>query len=151
MIVLFLVSVGTERYVTRHVADPAETVEVTAFQWGWQFHYPAEGVTVTGSGNDHPPELVLPAGVTTQLELSARDVVHSFYVPQFLEKRDLIPGIHNVVDVTPSRTGVFPGRCAEYCGLDHWRMDFAARVVPEDEFRRWAQQQAAQQQAAARP
>jgi cytochrome c oxidase subunit 2 len=138
VIVLFLVSTSTERRVTRAAAHPAETVRVTAFQWGWEFHYPAEGVTITGSGNERPPELVLPAGVTTRLELEAHDVVHSFFVPEFLEKKDLVPGLHNVLDVTPTRVGVFAGRCAEYCGLDHWRMDFSARVLPEPEFRRWA-------------
>jgi cytochrome c oxidase subunit 2 len=143
VVVLFVLSVGTERLVTRVSAEPAEVVEVTAFQWGWEFHYPAEGVTVTGSGNDPPPQLVLPVGVTTRLKLEAHDVIHSFFVPEFLEKRDLVPGLHNVLDVTPTRTGVFTGHCAEYCGLDHWRMDFSARVMPEPEFRQWARQQAA--------
>lgn len=142
VIVLFVLSVGTERLVTKRSARPDVIVEVTAFQWGWEFHYPAEGVTVSGSGNDPPPELVLPVGVTTRLQLEAHDVIHSFYVPQFLEKRDLVPGLHNVLEVTPTRAGVFAGRCAEYCGLDHWRMDFRARVVTLDEFRRWAQTQA---------
>lgn len=139
VIVLFLVSVATERRVTKVSATPAEVVKITAFQWGWEFRYPAEGVTVTGSGNDPPPELVLPVGVTTRLELAAHDVIHSFYVPEFLEKRDLVPGLDNALDVTPIRTGVFAGRCAEYCGLDHWRMDFSARVVPDPEFRQWLQ------------
>jgi cytochrome c oxidase subunit 2 len=147
VIVLFVLSVGTERRVTRRSAGPVEVVEVTAFQWGWEFHYPAEGVTVTGAENDPAPELVLPVGTTTRLKLEAHDVIHSFFVPEFLEKRDLVPGLHNVLDVTPTRTGVFVGHCAEYCGLDHWRMDFSARVVVADEFRRWARQ-AAQQQAA---
>ncbi|HEY3241053.1 MAG TPA: cytochrome c oxidase subunit II, partial [Acidimicrobiia bacterium] len=61
--------------------------------------------------------------------------------PEFLEKRDLVPGLHNVLEVTPTKVGVFAGRCAEYCGLDHWRMDFRARVVTLDEFRRWAEAQ----------
>jgi cytochrome c oxidase subunit 2 len=141
VVVLFILSTATEREVTRTAARPAETVRVTAFQWGWEFHYPVEGVTVTGSGNEQPPQLVLPVGVTTRLELEAHDVIHSFFVPEFLEKKDLVPGLHNVLDVTPSRTGVFAGRCAEYCGLDHWRMDFSARVVPEADFRRWAETQ----------
>jgi len=81
--------------------------------------------------------------VTTRLELVSHDVIHSFYVPRFLEKRDLVPGLDNAIDVTPTKTGVFPGRCAEYCGLDHWRMDFSARVLPEPEFRQWAQAQGA--------
>ena len=139
--VLFAVSTGTERLVTRSASHPAETVEVTAFQWGWEFRYPAEGVTITGTGNHPGPELVLPVGVTTRLKLEAHDVIHSFFVPEFLEKKDLVPGLHNVLDVTPTRTGVFAGRCAEYCGLDHWRMDFSARVIPENEFRRWVQAQ----------
>jgi cytochrome c oxidase subunit II len=142
VIVLFVVSTGVERRVTRAVARPAETVRVTAFQWGWEFHYPAEGVTITGSGNERPPELVLPLGVTTRLELEAHDVIHSFFVPEFVEKEDLVPGLHNILNVTPTRTGLFAGRCAEYCGLDHWRMDFKARVLPEPDFRRWATEQA---------
>ena len=141
--VLFTLSFSRERSVTKVSSTPGEVVRVTAFQWGWEFHYPAEGVTVTGSGNSPGPELVLPAGVTSRLELVSHDVIHSFYVPQFLEKRDLVPGLDNAIDVTPTKTGVFAGRCAEYCGLDHWRMDFSARVVAEPEFRRWAQQQAA--------
>jgi cytochrome c oxidase subunit II len=141
VVVLFFLSTGTERKVTRAAAHPAETVRVTAFQWGWEFHYPAEGVTITGSGNERPPELVLPEGVTTRLELEAHDVVHSFFVPEFLEKKDLVPGLHNVLDVTPTKAGAFAGRCAEYCGLDHWRMDFSARVLPETEFRQWAEAQ----------
>ena len=144
---LFAFSVARERFVTEVSANPANIVQVTAFQWGWEFHYPASGVTITGSGNTPGPELVLPAGVTTRLELEAHDVIHSFYVPEFLEKRDLVPGLHNVLDITPTRTGVFAGRCAEYCGLDHWRMDFSARVLPEPEFRRWAESQAGGQQA----
>lgn len=139
VIVLFVFSVGTERRVTKVSAEPAGVVRVTAFQWGWEFRYPAEGVTITGSGNDPGPELVLPLGVTTRLELVAHDVIHSFYVPQFIQKRDLIPGIDNALDVTPTKAGRFAGRCAEFCGLDHWRMDFSARVVPEPEFRRWLQ------------
>jgi cytochrome c oxidase subunit II len=143
VVVLFAVSVGRERLVTKVSAEPAGVVRVTAFQWGWEFRYAAEGVTITGSGNDPPPELVLPAGVTTRLELAAHDVIHSFYVPEFLEKRDLVPGLDNALDITPTRTGIFAGRCAEYCGLDHWRMDFSARVLPEREFRQWVQAQRA--------
>lgn len=143
VIVLFVVSVGTERRVTKVSAEPARVVRVTAFQWGWEFRYPAEGVAITGTGNDPGPELVLPLDVTTRLELAAHDVIHSFYVPQFIQKRDLIPGIDNALDVTPTKAGTFAGRCAEFCGLDHWRMDFSVRVLPEPEFRRWLEAQRA--------
>jgi cytochrome c oxidase subunit 2 len=58
-------------------------------------------------------------------------------VPDFLSKRDLIPGIDNTIDVTPTETGEYVGRCAEFCGLDHWRMNFSVRVVPPEEFEAW--------------
>jgi cytochrome c oxidase subunit 2 len=80
---------------------------------------------------------VLPRGETTRFELESVDVVHSFWVPDFLEKRDLIPGVDNEIDLTPIREGTYTGRCAEFCGLDHWRMYFHLRVVSGEEFDAW--------------
>jgi cytochrome c oxidase subunit 2 len=77
---------------------------------------------------------VLPAGQTVRLELRTVDVIHSFWVPEFLTKRDLIPGIDNSVDITPNRVGTFDGKCAEYCLLDHWRMTFIVQIVPPEQF-----------------
>jgi cytochrome c oxidase subunit 2 len=76
---------------------------------------------------------VLPAGQTTRLVLTTTDVIHSFWVPAFLQKRDLIPGVDNAVDVTPTELGTFDGKCAEFCALDHWRMTFTVQVVPPDQ------------------
>jgi cytochrome c oxidase subunit 2 len=124
--------------VTQSRIDPKRrpdlTVDVTGFQWGWRFHYPAQHVTISGSGVEAPPVLVLPEGRTTRLVLRTTDVIHSFWVPSFLSKRDLIQGVRNSVDVTPTATGTYDGRCAEYCGLDHWRMSFVLRVVPANRF-----------------
>jgi cytochrome c oxidase subunit 2 len=140
--VLFGFSVATEDNVNRLDPEPAAVVEVLGFQWSWQFHYPEEGVTVTGEPGE-PPELVLPLGRPAQLDLVAADVAHSFWVPDFLSKRDLIPGVHNEIDVTPTELGSYVGRCAEFCGLDHWLMSYTVRVVPEDEYEEWlAEQQA---------
>src|SRR3954465_5408469 len=119
--VLFGVSVAAEQRITRTADHPALTVDVTGFQWGWKFEYPQQHVTVLGTGEVTPPQLVLPAGQTTQLVLRTPDVNHSFWVPQFLEKRDLIQGVDNIIDITPTAVGTYDGRCAEYCGLDHWR------------------------------
>ena len=133
---LFALSVGAERKIT-HVSDrPDERVTVVGFQWGWTFTYPDHGITVSGTA-DKPPLLVLPANRTTQLDLRANDVIHSFWVPRFLTKRDLIPGIENAIDVNPTEVGQWVGRCAEYCGLDHWRMNFEVQVVSPAEFARW--------------
>ncbi len=94
-----------------------------------------QGVMVTGSGSaGEQPRLVLPQGQTVRLVLRTADVIHSFWVPELLTKRDLIPGIDNSIDITPNRLGTFDGHCAEYCLLDHWRMTFILEIVPPDQF-----------------
>lgn len=140
--VLFGFSWASELDVTESDPDAATRVDVVGFQWSWQFVYPDEGVTVTG-GPGEPPELVLPVGEPSELTLRTDDVNHSFWVPDFLSKRDLIPGVDNSITVTPTETGSYTGRCAEFCGLDHWRMYFSVRVVPADEFDSWLAEQAA--------
>ncbi len=136
VIALFVVTLRAQRPVTRVSGSPGVRVEVTAFQWGWRFAYPAHDVTVLGDSNT-PPTLVLPLGITTRLELASPDVIHSFFVPAFLEKKDLVPGTVNRMDVTPTRVGRYAGYCAEYCGLDHTRMTFDVEVVEQPAFERW--------------
>jgi cytochrome c oxidase subunit 2 len=141
--VLFFFSVRTEQEVTSVSSKPAVEVDVIGFQWGWQFRYAGEGFTVDAPPGEKP-ELVLPVGAPSNLELVTTDVNHSFWVPRFLSKRDLIPGVDNEITVTPTEVGTHEGRCAEFCGLDHWRMAFTVRVVPMAEYRDWvAGQQAA--------
>jgi cytochrome c oxidase subunit 2 len=132
--VLFAFSVAVEHKVNREVAQPDLVVNVTGFQWGWQFDYPDQHVTITATANESRPQLVLPVGRTSRLVLRTQDVNHSFWVPPFLVKRDMIAGVDNTIDVTPDRVGTYDGRCAEYCSLDHWRMVFVVRVVPADQF-----------------
>jgi len=119
------------------VDDPDLVVDVTGFQWSWQFDYADDGITVTG-GPEAPPELVVPAGSTVRLNLRTDDVIHSIWVPEFLGKRDLIPRVDNEIDVEVTEEGVWTGRCAEFCGLDHWQMNFTVRAVSPDEFDAWA-------------
>jgi cytochrome c oxidase subunit 2 len=135
--ILFGFSVAAEQRITDTVDRPPVTVNVTGFQWGWKFEYPSEGVTVLGTGEVTPPELYLPVGQPVQLTLRTTDVNHSFWVPRFLVKRDLIQGVDNVIDITPTEIGRYDGRCAEYCGLDHWRMDFIVNVVSKTDFDNW--------------
>jgi len=147
--VLFFFSVRTEHEVTAVSKRPAVRVEVVGFQWGWQFRYLGQGFTIDAPPGEKP-QLVLPLDAAANLKLVSTDVNHSFWVPDFLSKRDLIPGVDNEITVTPSRTGTFEGRCAEFCGLDHWKMGFTVRVVPRAEFDRWlARQQAAGGRASA--
>ena len=140
--VLFGVSWAAEGPVTDVGPDPAARVDVIGFRWSWQFAYPDEEVVVTGEPG-RGPELVIPVGRPVQLRLISADVAHSFWVPDFLSKRDLIPGIDNTIDVTPTETGEYVGRCAEFCGLDHWRMNYSVRVVSDDEYEEWLDEQRA--------
>src|SRR5918997_3649534 len=137
---LFGFSVATERNATGLDPDPAAHIDVVGFQWSWQFVYTDEDITVTGEPGE-PPEMVLPLGRPVQLELISNDVNHAFWVPDFLSKRDLIPGVENSITVTPTETGSYIGRCADFCGLDHWQMYFSVRVVPEDEYEAWIDDQ----------
>jgi cytochrome c oxidase subunit 2 len=142
VVVLFTMTMRTQNRVTRQSDTPDVTVEVTGFQWGWRFRYPTEGVTVVGDANN-PPTLVLPVGASVRLRLVAADVIHSFFVPTFLVKRDMIPGVDNSLEIRPTETGHFPGVCAEFCGLDHWRMSFDVEVVTPSQFQSFVADQQA--------
>jgi cytochrome c oxidase subunit 2 len=137
---LFYATFGVEQKVDSTSAEPQLTVDVTAFDWSWRFSYPGSGVTVTGLPG-HPPTLVLPEGRVVRIVLTSADVIHAFYVPDLLFKRDAIPGRVNVFQIVPDRTGTFRGQCAEFCGLDHARMTFLVRVVPGADFDTWVARQ----------
>ncbi|MBV8343547.1 MAG: cytochrome c oxidase subunit II [Candidatus Eremiobacteraeota bacterium] len=134
VLALFGVTFAIEMPIDR-VADPPNRVAVTAFRWSWRFEYPG-GLTTLGTPMA-PPTLYLPAGQPTEIDLRSADVTHSFWVPAFLFKRDAIPGMNNVFEVTPNRTGRFLSRCAQFCGLDHALMTFVVRVVPSASYARY--------------
>jgi len=141
---LFYFAYEAEARVDAVSEHPNLIVRVNAYRWGWQFTY-AGGPVVGGSTHSPvlsspvapPPELVLPVNRTTRIELTSSDVTHSFWVPDFLFKRDAIPGQMTSFDLEPNRLGSFPGRCAQFCGFDHAYMTFSVRVVSPDEFAAW--------------
>ncbi len=140
--VLFGVTFATVRSIDKKDANPDLTVVVTGFQWQWQFDYPASGARVTGS-DTVKPELVLPAGESVRFELTSLDVIHSFWIPGFRFKRDVFPGQTQTFDVDiTDRTGDYPdtGVCAEFCGLDHYKMRFSVRIVTPAEFTQWLEE-----------
>jgi cytochrome c oxidase subunit 2 len=136
VLVLFAFSWTVQNDVDALSSNPDLTVEVRGFQWQWQFHYRDDDVTVSGLP-DRTPVMVLPVGETVRFVLTSRDVIHSFYVPDFLFKRDVIPGVKNRFDITVDKPGMFRGYCAEFCGLDHARMTFAVRGVSKADYRDW--------------
>jgi cytochrome c oxidase subunit 2 len=133
---LFALTVRTERAVDARPPRPAVTVHVTGFTWQWRFEYVGLGVVVVGSP-ERSPEMVLPAGERARFVLTSNDVIHAFYVPGFLFKRDAIPGRVNEFEVVAPSPGTWRGQCAEFCGLGHATMNFTVRVVPPAEFRAW--------------
>jgi cytochrome c oxidase subunit 2 len=135
--VLFGFTLNTQRKVEKRHDSPM-VVEVTGFQWQWRFRYPAQQVEVSGgpvnAARDNVPTMVLPVGKPVRVVLTSRDVIHAFWVPQFLFKKDNVPGRTNEFDLTVTKPGEYVGRCAEFCGLEHDRMTFRVRAVNESEF-----------------
>lgn len=106
-------------------------INVTAKKWDWDFAYTSADSTFVFD------EVVVPVGQTVRFDVTAVDVLHSFYLPAFRIKEDAVPGKINTYSVTPNRTGIFDIACTEYCGQYHWKMYKQMRVVSMDEYAAW--------------
>ncbi len=111
-------------------------VKAIAQQFAWKFEYGDYGGLTSG-------ELVLPVGEQAEFTMDALDVIHSFWVPEFGQKMDAVPGIATTILVTPTRTGEFAVVCTELCGLGHATMRAKARVVTRAEFDAWVKKEQA--------
>jgi cytochrome c oxidase subunit 2 len=130
---------STLAQVDKQDPNPTVKIRVEGFQWEWTFYYLNEGVFTTGKTLVKPAEMVVPVDEPISIELESRDVIHSFFVPAFLFKRDVIPGRHNTFSFTANQLGTFPGQCAEFCGLYHSKMTFVLRVVTSSDYLAWIQ------------
>jgi cytochrome c oxidase subunit 2 len=123
------------------VLAPASTgdvsIHVTAKQWWWRVEYMTPGGTIETAN-----EIRLPVGQRIDVHLASLDVIHSFWVPSLAGKMDMIPGRRTRLALEPTRTGVFQGTCAEYCGASHAHMAFSVVVMEPDGFRAWLDAQA---------
>jgi cytochrome c oxidase subunit 2 len=146
--VLFAFTVNVQNYVDIDAPDPDLRVDVTAFQWNWEFEYPdapaADGRPVSTLGtSDTIPLLVLPTERRIEFTQASNDVIHSFFVPEFLFKRDVFPmpevnDQDNVWQIDAiEREGAFVGRCAELCGTYHAMMNFEVRAISPALFDQW--------------
>jgi cytochrome c oxidase subunit 2 len=149
MVVVFFYFTDRDQQAIDNRSEPADVVvDVRGKQWAWDFNYKAgdvieedvyeAGVQTNLTGNtidmEQLPTLYLPVNKSVDLELNARDVIHSFWVPAFLQKRDMIPGKTNYIRFTPTKEGTYDGKCAELCGEYHSEMLFRVKVVSESEF-----------------
>lgn len=138
--VLFFYTVQTQNAVLAKEPSPKHTITVVAQKWSWTFSYlesanPDVGTDVHEIGTiDKIPDLYLPVDQSVRFNLSSADVIHSFYVPGFYFKLDVMPGLANSFDLTPSKVGTFQGRCAELCGTYHSAMLFTVHVVSEADY-----------------
>ncbi len=139
--VLFFYTVQSQNALAAKVTDrPVHTVNVLGQKWSWTFNYmeadnPEVGAIVHDTGTiEDFPDLYLPVNKPVRFNLNSADVIHSFWVPEFYFKLDVIPGRLNSFDVTPTKEGTFLGKCAELCGTYHAAMLFNVHVVSEAEF-----------------
>ena len=126
------------------IENPDVTIEVVAKQWSWDFNYVNENVYFSGiqaqfTGTEENimetlPTLYLPVGKSVQIDLTSRDVIHSFWVVDFLYKKDMFPAMTNHMYFTPLKEGTYVGKCAELCGEYHSMMLFNVKVVSEAEY-----------------
>lgn len=124
--------------VTERSGEPGLTIHVRGAQWWWDIDYVRPGHEPVTVAN----ELHLPVGRRVDVKVTSSDVIHSFWVPPIAGKMDMIPGRVNELSLEPTRTGVFRGTCAEFCGESHARMSLLVVVEEPDAFERWLAHQA---------
>ncbi len=121
-------------------SPPQHTIRVVGQKWSWTFNYMEQnnskvGAVVHDVGTiENFPDLYLPLNQKVRFELESADVIHSFWVPEFYFKLDVIPGRTNAFEVTPTKEGEFLGKCAELCGSYHSAMLFNVHVVSEEKY-----------------
>jgi cytochrome c oxidase subunit 2 len=143
VLVLFYFTVRVQDHTLAAASESGKadhTVTVVGQQWSWTFNYDKDPAldgktTVFEAGTPaHQPTLELPVGKSVEIHLHSPDVDHSFWVPAFLFKMDVIPGRDNHFSFTPTRIGTYQGRCAELCGTYHSRMLFNVKIVSEADY-----------------
>jgi cytochrome c oxidase subunit II len=144
---LFAFTARDQTAIETRYDNPATVIDAYGKQWAWDFDYAKEkvyevGVQAQPAADPHKdgfvessiPTLYLPVGQKTEIRLRTRDVNHSFWVIDFLYKKDLIAGQTNYWDFTPTRIGTYEGKCAELCGEYHSRMLFNVKVVSQADY-----------------
>jgi cytochrome c oxidase subunit 2 len=139
--VFFFHTVTAQNAILKEVKNPDHEIIVVGSKWQWAFDYLDEQAVDGGDVFDvgtpaDPANLYLPVNESVRFVLKSPDVIHSFWIPEFYFKLDVVPGKKpfNQFDVTPTRKGTFTGRCAELCGLYHSRMIFKVHVVSRAEY-----------------
>lgn len=131
--VLFAFTLRDQTILTKNTGTATNHVTVVGYQWQWSFQYDDDKAYDVGTVAA-PPTLWLPVNKRVQFTLLSPDVIHSFWVPDFLFHMDVVPGRVNKFELTPDTIGTFKGRCAELCGAQHARMIFNVKVVSQADY-----------------
>lgn len=134
--VLFYYTARDEaKIIAKEPTKVMHTIDVTGFQWSWQFGYKDGGdkAVVTGTPAN-PPTLVLPQGERVAFNIYSNDVVHGFWIPAFMIQIQNLPGMKNHIEFTANKLGEYPGRCNILCGRNHSQMVFKVKVVTPAEY-----------------
>lgn len=143
---LFGLTYATIDAVNARAPEAGVELHVLAFRWGWRFEYVGSAATITSTPGQ-TPLVVVPVGQPVHVALDSADVIHAFFVPAFLFKRDAIPGRESTFDFLVRQAGTYPGACAEFCGVFHDQMPFTIRAVSVAEFETWLAAQPGQDPA----
>jgi len=130
---LFIVTARDQTELIKLTDTNQNTVGVVGFKWNWGFNYTQDDAFETGTTAE-PAELWLAVDERVRFKLTSPDVIHSFWVPAFLFKMDVVPGRENQFELTPNKVGTFAGKCAELCGTNHSQMLFSVHVVPRADY-----------------
>jgi cytochrome c oxidase subunit 2 len=128
--ILAVVTVDATDQLRRPGPNPIRIV-VVGKRWWWDVTYPDLGIRTAN-------EIHVPVGQPLEIKLPSDNVIHSFWVPQLAGKEDSIPGQDNVIRFTVNKAGIYRGECAQFCGVEHARMDFQMIADPPDVFGRWS-------------
>jgi cytochrome c oxidase subunit 2 len=138
ILIVFGLFAATLVVENKEVSNPKTnvTINVLAFQWGWQFAYPGSNALVYGQTTEQP-EMVMPANTNVHINLRSSDVIHGFYVHAFNFSRYALPGVLNQFTFNAQSTGTFFGQCTQLCGLYHSLMWFRVKVVTPAQYQTW--------------
>ncbi|NLX00252.1 MAG: cytochrome c oxidase subunit II [Actinomycetales bacterium] len=143
VLVLFFYTARDEEILLDTSTPPDNVINVVGKRWSFDFNYVNDDVHLAGTQarltgqegvEETLPTMYMVVGERTEFVLTSRDVIHSFWVPQFHQKLDMIPGRVNRFAVVPTQTGTFQGKCAELCGAYHASMLFNVKVVEPEEY-----------------
>jgi cytochrome c oxidase subunit II len=128
--IVFGFTIRSSALTANDVSSSTLTIEVIGRRWWWEVNYPEQAVITAN-------EIHIPVGIPVEMLLRSGDVIHSFWVPQLHGKMDLIPGRDNRLILQADEPGIYRGECAEYCGLQHAKMQFMVIAQDPQDFEQW--------------